>query len=303
VAGAASAGTRTMHSTTLSFLIGLASAMALTAQHGRYLNESRNPSINDPKAVEEGAKLWSGNCAACHGVDGTGGRGPNLVTRQVWHPLSDQGIHDTILHGVPGTDMPPTSYSDAQAWSLVAFIKAQIGPAAENEAPGDPEAGSKVFWGEKANCNSCHSIRGKGGRMGPDLSDIGGSRPLALIKQAVLSPSGGVVDRHAGGGLAQGGLFGQESVIVKLKNGKEVRGIARNRDNYSLQILDRDGELHLISMLNVDQLTISSHSLMPDDYGKRLSSQELENLFAFLARQTTRPPDAARQPQTAEAAH
>jgi hypothetical protein len=56
MAVAASVGRRTMHSTTLSFLIGLASATALMAQHGRYLNESRNSTINDPKAVEAGAK-------------------------------------------------------------------------------------------------------------------------------------------------------------------------------------------------------------------------------------------------------
>jgi cytochrome c oxidase cbb3-type subunit III len=277
-----------MHSTKFSSLIGLAFATALMAQHGRYINESKNPALGNPQSIAAGAKLWAGTCSACHGVDGTGGRGPNLVTRQVWHPLTDQGIHDTILHGVPGTDMPPTNYSDPQAWDLVAFIKAQIGPAAENEVPGDPDAGSRVYWGEKANCGSCHAIRGKGGRVGPDLSDIGGSRPLALIKQVVLDPSKGLADRHAGGGLVQNGMFGQESVTVKLKDGKEVQGIARDRNNYSLQILDRGGELHLISMLDVDQITISTKSLMPEDYGKRLSKQELQDLFAYLARQTVR---------------
>ena len=69
MAVAASAGKRTMRSTTLSFLIGLASATALMAQHGRYLNESKNPTISDPKAVEAGAQTverqlrslpWSG---------------------------------------------------------------------------------------------------------------------------------------------------------------------------------------------------------------------------------------------------
>jgi hypothetical protein len=56
-----------------------------------------------------------------------------------------------------------------------------------------------------------------------------------------------------------------------------------------LQVLDREGNLHLVSMLDVEQLTVSVRSLMPDDYGRRLSAQELQDLYAFLARQAVRP--------------
>ena len=84
-------------------------------------------------------------------------------------------------------------------------------------------------------------------------------------------------------------MAGQEAVSIRLKNGKEIQGLARNRNNYSLQVLDREGNLHLVSMLDVDQLTISARSLMPDDYSRRLSAQELQDLYAFLARQAMRP--------------
>jgi hypothetical protein len=46
-------------------------------------------------------------------------------------------------------------------------------------------------------------------------------------------------------------------------------------------------------MLDVASLTISARSPMPDDYGRRLSPQELQDLIAFLARQTVRPPAPA----------
>ena len=38
---------------------------------------------------------------------------------------------------------------------------------------------------------------------------------------------------------------------------------------------------------------ISARSPMPDDFGKRLSKQELQDLFAYLSRQAVRPADAA----------
>jgi hypothetical protein len=56
-----------------------------------------------------------------------------------------------------------------------------------------------------------------------------------------------------------------------------------------LQVIDRTGGLHLISMLDVTQLEISARSPMPGDYAKRLTNQELQDLLAFLASQSVRP--------------
>jgi putative heme-binding domain-containing protein len=258
-------------------------AAPLAAQHGQYESESNHPSIGDPQAIAAGDKLYQRSCAGCHGPDGSGGRGPNLVQRPMWHPLSDEKIFSMIREGLPGADMPPTDLSDDETWQLVAFIHALIGPASENPAPGDVPAGEKLFWGAKAGCSNCHAIRGKGGRLGPDLTNIGGLRPLAVIKEAVLEPSKELY------------LLGKEGVTVKLKNGETVRGVARNRNNYSLQVVDQQGNLHLISMRDVAELEILERSPMPGHLAGELSAAELENLFAFLARQTLRGPEKERK--------
>jgi len=265
-------------------MVLLSLALSLAAQHGRYLNDSKHPSMGEPKAIAAGAKLWMTSCGGCHGPDGSGGaRGPNLVRRALWHPLSDEAVFNAIRNGLPGTDMPPTKLSDQETWNLVAWVKAQTGPAGENNVPGDPEAGGNIFWGAKAGCSECHSIRDKGGRMGPDLTNIGASHPLALLREAILEPSKGL---H---------MAGQEAVTVTLRNGNKIVGIARNRDNYSLQVIDKSGNLHLISMLDVAQLEISSRSAMPEDYATRLTRGELHDLLAFLARQGIRPFGQARR--------
>src|SRR2546425_202148 len=103
-----------------------------------------------------------------------------------------------------------------------------------NPAIGNPQsiaAGAKLY---ATSCAACHAIRGRGSRMGPDLSNIGGSRPLALIRESILEPSKDL------------SYVGKEGVTVTMKNGAVIQGIARNRSNYSLQVVDAKGGLHLI---------------------------------------------------------
>lgn len=252
--------------------------LTLPAQHGRYLNDSSHPAIGNPAAIAAGSKLFLSSCAACHGPDGGGGaRGPNLVRRSLWHPLSDEAIFNVIRKGVPGTDMPPTNLPDDQTWNLVAFIHALTGPASTNPVPGDPQAGRAIYWSPKAACSNCHAIKGQGGPTAPDLTNIGGSRPLALIRESILEPAKDLY------------YLGNEAATVTLKNGQTLRGVAKNRSNYSLQLLDTQGKLHLLSMLDVKELSISTTTPMPTDYATRLSRTELRDLLAYLASLDIRP--------------
>ena len=189
-------------------IAALVVALPLAAQHGRYLNDSQHPFIGKPEAIAEGSKLFSASCGGCHGPDGSGGRGPNLVRRALWHPLGDEAIFQVIRKGVPGADMPPTNLTDDQTWSVVAFIHALTGPAVDQKVAGDPAAGQRVF--ANAGCASCHAIRGAGGRLAPDLSNIGGSQPLGVIRESILEPSKDLF------------YLGNEGIALTLKDGRKT---------------------------------------------------------------------------------
>src|SRR5579862_8623095 len=140
------------------------------------------------QSANSGKKRFERLCAACHGADGTGGeRGPALVGRQDSRIHSADDIRNMIRNGSPAAGMPPFHMAPTQLEDLVAFVNELRSPAADNPAPGDAAAGERFFFGA-GNCASCHTVRGRGGWVGPNLSDLGRQRSLSEIEKALKDP-------------------------------------------------------------------------------------------------------------------
>jgi len=254
----------------------IAGAALLMAQHVQDEDKKkRNPAIGNLAAIAAGEKAFNAGCAGCHGTGGTGGRGPNLANgRVMWHTLSDEATFNRIKEGVPSGGMPPTPGSDEKIWQLAAYVVALRAPASESPQSGDPVLGKTLFWG-KAGCNECHSILGKGGKIGPDLSDAGGSRSATVIRLAIEDPG-------------SNGSKGFEKAHIVLKDGRTLDGVLKNRNNFSLQLQDAKGDLHLLLMTSVKEMTVARNSVMPANYKSRLTAAEIDALVAYLAQQTGR---------------
>jgi cytochrome c oxidase cbb3-type subunit 3 len=247
----------------------------LAAQHDASKEGKKNPAMGNPEAIAAGQKLFAKSCVGCHGPTGQGGRGPNLRQRGSWHPLDDDDLFKLIKKGVPGADMPATNLPDDQIWQLASFVRSLTAPAFSFAPTGDVAAGEALYWG-KAGCSNCHRILGRGGMLGPDLSNIGALKSVEDIRESVLDPDADGFPRH-------------KAVTVTMKDGSTIKGVARNRSNYSIQVQEAQGALRLLQMADVKDLSISDHSPMPRNYRDRLSREELDNLIAFLGRQSVRP--------------
>ena len=134
--------------------------------------DSSSPHIGDPTAIQAGKESYQLVCSGCHGVTGEGGRGPNLVTAPGIQKASDQELFGVIKGGIPGSDMPPSPLDEEKIWQLAGYVRSLSAPAIRQNAPGDREAGRMLFYGE-AGCTNCHMIRGEGGYLGPDLTNLG----------------------------------------------------------------------------------------------------------------------------------
>src|SRR4051794_35327539 len=84
---------------------------------------ARSPLANQPDAISAGLKLFVAGGTACHGSNGEGGRGPDLVRAWFVRKASDGRVFDTIRNGVPGTEMPPSRMPEQNIWQIVAFLR------------------------------------------------------------------------------------------------------------------------------------------------------------------------------------
>jgi hypothetical protein len=61
-----------------------------------------------------------------------------------------------------------------------------------------------------------------------------------------------------------------------------LTGIARNEDNFSLQLQTKDGAFHFLEKSSLRALEHRPEPVMPSDYATRLSAQEINDLISYL---------------------
>src|ERR1700688_3245394 len=75
-----------------------------------------------PGDVEDGQRLFLTNCSACHGPEGDAVPGVDLGHGKFRRASSDEDLMKIIQNGITGTAMPPSTYNDFQAETIVAYL-------------------------------------------------------------------------------------------------------------------------------------------------------------------------------------
>ena len=218
--------------------------------------------------LQQGRALFRGNCAFCHGMTATGGRGPNLVSAPLTHGEADDSIKRVIQIGVPGTTMPAFSdFTPDELGHLVEYLRSlQKGTVRREHIAGDTSLGKQVY--DRNGCAGCHRIGGQGSVFGPNLNRIGAARPVEYLRESVVHPSADIPEAF-------------EGVTVITKTGQKIQGIRINEDTFSVQLRDMAQKTQMFSKDEIRSVTYEKTSLMPA-YNS-LSESDLQNLVAYLA--------------------
>jgi len=227
--------------------------------------------------LARGAQLFTGYCSRCHGADGTGGMGPSLARPRVRRADDDDALVDIVKNGVPGTNMAGAFWlSNHEVEQLAAHVRS-LGQRPEEPLPGDPAQGRHVYT--LAGCAACHIVNGEGTGIGPELSDIGGQRGAAFLRQSLIDPAAARPERP----IPYEPYSYQTYVMVRAqpRGGAEITGIRVNEDAFTIQIRDQRG-IHSLRKRDLERLIPEPDTSLMPSYRESLEGRALDDLVAFL---------------------
>jgi len=117
-------------------------------------------------------------------------------------------------------------------------------------------------------CLKCHQLNGNGSAVGPDLAAIQ-NRPDESLLIDILDPSSTIT-------------AGFKAYQVLTKNGKVYTGILAEETATSLTLRREKGEQDVILRRDIDTMSASAKSLMPEGLEKEISLQDMANLIGYL---------------------
>jgi putative heme-binding domain-containing protein len=129
----------------------------------------------------------------------------------------------------------------------------------------DSENGRAVF---KKHCANCHRLDREGYAVGPDLFGIR-NQPKEAILLHILIPEQEIT---------QGFL----AYVAETKDGRVLTGLLASETPTSVTLKQALGKEETILRTDLDRLVSSKLSLMPQEFEKSVSKQELADLISYL---------------------
>lgn len=185
----------------------------------------------------------------------TGGKPPELSVS--WHTSEDPRPRALPLNRM-----------------LLPWAKLPASAAPENRAHppqiagGDWQRGQAVFFSEQALCGKCHAVGGKGGRIGPDLSNLI-FRDYDSVLRDIQQPGAALNPDHI-------------TYAVKLKDGRSLVGVVHTIDDQRVLIGDAGGNETIVGKTEIVSSQSLPVSIMPPNLDQLLGAEKFRDLMVFL---------------------
>ena len=133
------------------------------------------------------------------------------------------------------------------------------------ELPGDKNKGALLF---RQNCATCHRLKGEGFEVGPDLGSVA-DKPVAVLLDSILDPNQAFEARYA-------------NYNVRTKDGRDLSGVIASETPNNITLRNAGGLAEIILRKDLQELSSSGRSLMPEGFEITLGVQEMADLIAYI---------------------
>jgi putative heme-binding domain-containing protein len=179
--------------------------------------------------------------------------GDKLATWQAWYA-------DTFPNELPA-ELPKESQPNKWSYDeLLSFLESPQGQA------GSASRGEQAF--HDGQCINCHRFGSRGESIGPDLTTVAQRFQRKEILESVVYPNQVVSDQYV-----------SQTIVA---NGKTYTGIAARQADGSLVVLQSDGQKAHLEAQDIEEVSQSKLSAMPEGLLNRLSLEQVADLFAYL---------------------
>lgn len=138
--------------------------------------------------------------------------------------------------------------------------------AAQAAGGGDPGAGAEVYAN---NCASCHVLKGKGGKVGPDLSAIS-VKGVKYIEDSILRPAKSITP-------------GFETWELTDAAGRKAIGLKTADTADAVEITRATGDKVKVARPDVKTLEQDKDaSVMPDNLNEAMTVKDLQDVLAYM---------------------
>lgn len=143
---------------------------------------------------------------------------------------------------------------------------------------GDADRGRRIFAeSTAAQCKNCHTVDGKGGRLGPDLAQIGRKYERAALLETIVLPSKAIAPEFV-------------PYVLETDSGQLYAGFLAERTEKQTVLRDADNRLIRVPTEQVTALEPQAKSVMPELVLRDITPQDAADLLAYLSNLKGPPP-------------
>jgi putative heme-binding domain-containing protein len=135
---------------------------------------------------------------------------------------------------------------------------------------GDAKKGHAIF---QKHCSVCHRLFQEGHSVGPDLAAVVAKPPEYLLIE-ILDPSRNLDSRYV-------------EYVATTTNGRTFTGLLAAETATSITLRGQEGKQQELLRSELEELSSTGRSLMPEGLEKEISPQAMADLLAFLASAAT----------------